>query len=435
MARWPLRDDQAGPEVPADPGRPVLPVTQIVEQDDHLLVISYCGVFRVDKALKDWKPVNTLEIQYPWGRLESTGAYAVVVAVHPPTRAGEPYLLATMADGCVALDGEKATPTAVSGRVAPEGMDDVANSAEGLLLRNRWDLEETEISTVWRFGKDGWKPVDFSPPFEMDPANPEPEWEEGYTFWHFPYVLVGPDGSIITVNQSGASPGTRTVARWAGGKAIRMGREVSERLAHESFITGDGVLWNDSDDRLHRFRDGQWRLAYDHSDRHVGGLDPIGTKGPPWTLLDPKRQSLWRLRYDADGRNTRLVGLKVEEGGVERKVFDAIPWTGDLLLLATDEGLRTFDPAGEILARIGLSEPPAPARKLARDGLGRLWLGGEAGCWLVDIGSRSAESFEPVPWIKEAGVRALGPDPEHPDGIVAVLGDRAVAFLRAGAKP
>ncbi|MDR3620917.1 MAG: hypothetical protein P4L85_16315 [Paludisphaera borealis] len=446
---WPLHEDEAGPEPPPELelSRPVLPVTQIIEQDDDLLVISYSGGFRVDKSLKDWKAVNRLEIPYPWlkGHRNGMGAYAVVEVAHPPARSGEPFVLATIEDGYITLEGAKAVPHAIPGQVDTIGIDDVTNSVEGLLLRDRFDLRETEVSTVWRLGKEGWETVDFSPPFEMAPANPEPNYEEDYTSWHFPYVLVRPDGAIFTVNQSRASPGTRTVARWTDGKAVRMGREVSYNYSTDSFITPDGVLWNDSLGRLLRFQNGKWEVAagkpYDPVSLEPiqgnlytpGRVKPIPTKGPPWILLAPWDQALWRLAYEADGKNTKLARLKLDEGAGDLKILDAIPWTGDLLMLATSAGLRTYDPAKGKLARVDLPEPPKPASKLARDGVDRLWLGGENGLWLSEKGAKEVESLDPVPAIKGTRVDAIGPDPAHADGVVAVLQDRGIVFLRTKA--
>jgi hypothetical protein len=40
-----------------------------------------------------------------------------------------------------------------------------------------------------------------------------------------------------------------------------------------------------------------------------------------------------------------------------------------------------------------------------------------------------------VPLVKGAIVAAIAPDPAHADGVVAVLEDCCVAFVRAKAKP
>jgi ligand-binding sensor domain-containing protein len=268
----------------------------------------------------------------------------------------------------------------------------------------------------------------------MDPANADADFEEDYTFWHYPYVLVAPDGKIFTVNQSGASPGTRTVARWTDGKAVRIGREVSENYSCDSFITGDGALWNSSSAGLLRFENGKWEVATADL-KFTGRLKPILSKGPPWILMAPRGEALWRLDDQGDGKKTTLIKLKLQEGADELKIFDVIPWTDDLLLLATNSGLRGYDSKNGTLAKVDRPEPPKPAAKLTRDGLGRLWLGGENGLWMSEKGAKEVESFDPVPSMKGARVDAIAADPARSDGVIVVLEERGVVFLSAKAKP
>ena len=74
----------------ADPGRPRLPITHVVEEDGGLLVLSYSDVFRVDKGLTVRKKFATLEIQYRLGRPDAVGSYPSVTrrsSADPPRRA------------------------------------------------------------------------------------------------------------------------------------------------------------------------------------------------------------------------------------------------------------------------------------------------------------------------------------------------------------
>jgi hypothetical protein len=106
------------PQQEPDPARPGMPITQIVEESHGLLVFSYDDVFRVDKALKDWKRVAELKVHYRWGRPDAMGSYPAVRTIHPPGRDGEPYLLATIADGFVVMDGQQTTSRAIPGQLA-----------------------------------------------------------------------------------------------------------------------------------------------------------------------------------------------------------------------------------------------------------------------------------------------------------------------------
>ncbi len=74
-------------------------------------------------------------------------------------------------------------------------------------------------------------------------------------------------------------------------------------------------------------------------------------------------------------------------------------------------------------------DPGRKIRRLARDGLGRLWLGGE-GLILVEGGK--VQAMDTLPMLDREEVRALAADPDHRDGIVAAIEDRGVVFVRVG---
>jgi hypothetical protein len=66
-------------------------------------------------------------------------------------------------------------------------------------------------------------------------------------------------------------------------------------------------------------------------------------------------------------------------------------------------------------------------QRLARDGSGRLWLGGD-GLSIVESDGNVVE-LDPLPGAGTRRVNVLVPDPDHPDGIVAAF-DRSVIFAR-----
>ena len=109
----------------------------------------------------------------------------------------------------------------------------------------------------------------------------------------------------------------------------------------------------------------------------------------------------------------------------------AIPWTARRVLISTNVGLRTYDAIAGTISRVDLPYPPKAATVLARDSLGRVWLGGEDGLFLAVAGARSVETFDVIPEFRGAQVLALAPDPAHADGVIASLGARGVAFVRA----
>jgi hypothetical protein len=151
---------------------------------------------------------------------------------------------------------------------------------------------------------------------------------------------------------------------------------------------------------------------------------------------------LWRLGYGAKGDKPQLTSVEIREAGKSLRVDHAIPWSDASLLLATDAGLRVYYPNARKLSRVDLPEPPQPATTLARDGLGRLWMGGgtiwtarksSRGLWLGVPGAKTPEAFDRVPRVGRNEVHAIAPDPQHADGVVLAFGSRGVAFVRAHA--
>jgi hypothetical protein len=418
------------PELGKEPdrGRPCWPITHVIEEPSGLLVLAYSDVFRADKALKSWNKTATLAIRYRWGRPNAVGSYPSVTAVHPPARAGEPYVLATVADGYLLLADGTLTPRSLVHQLGASGVERVANTAEGTLF-----LEGNEAFPAWKLGAKGWHVESITPPFETDPANDALVLEQDSAGWYETRVLVAPDGAIWTVSGTNVSTGTRTTGRRIDRKTVRIGRETSSLSPRSSFITRSGTLWNTSDRNLKRFQDGQWQTVarLPRKARWVE-LDTLRWDGPPWLLLDRRDHTLWRLEHDAGGENPRIDGLEVREDGKALEVHDAIAWSAGTLLLATSAGLRTYLPGTRTLSRSDLAEPAQPASVLVRDGLDRLWLGGTSGLWLVEPGQKAAEPVDQIPGVGRSEVSALALDPDHADGVIAAFGARGVAFLRAG---
>jgi hypothetical protein len=215
---------------------------------------------------------------------------------------------------------------------------------------------------------------------------------------------------------------------------VKIGREVSEMEPASSFITADGTLWNASPGELRRFENGRWkkveRLPWLDSPSR---LIPLNADGPPWLLLG--RLKLWRLGHGAHGSNAQLTPVDIREGEIKYAVSAGMSLDNRSLLLATSGGLRLYDPATETLSKIDLEAPPGIVEACVRDGLGRVWLGGTEGLWMVDAGGKTLIAFDGVPWIRRNPVEALASDPRHKDGVIVALGSRGVVFLRATRTP
>jgi hypothetical protein len=416
-----------------DQTRPYLPITHVIEEKNGLLVFSYSNVFRVDKAFKRWTRAARLTIAYRWGRPDAVGSYPAVQTVHPPLREGEPYLLATVGNGYVALDGSRSIPHGIPGQLAASDVSELAKTSEGMLFFPGDDQLPT-----WKLDDTGWRIAELAPPFESAGAGDRAAIEKLDGGWTETRVIVAPDRSLYTVSGTSITLGTRMTAHRVNGKTIRLGSEFSWLSPSYSFMTGDGTLWNACADEVRRFSNGGWELVQQlpKGQRPSGHLKTLNADGPPWLLHDSFPPALWRLDHGKKGENPKLTRLALEEAGKPVEIVDAIPWSGGELLLATRTGLRTFTPSSRMLSRTNLPEPPQPAETLGRDGLGRLWMATARKLYLLSkIGDKTLEAFGRVPWISQSEVYAIAPDPQHADGVILALGPRGVAFLRASQSP
>ncbi|WP_165068836.1 hypothetical protein [Paludisphaera rhizosphaerae] len=425
-----LHPPPADPRQPADPNDPKMPITHIVEEDDGLLVLSYSDVFRVDRGLKNWKRVAELKLRYRGGHPYAMGLYPAVRTIDPPVRHGEPYVLATVGNGVVLLDDEKATPHKLLGQLGSSWISRIENTTEGTLF-----LESDDRLPAWKLGENGWAVADLAPPFAADPASP---YEASQGRWSETHTLVTANGAIYTISGTSGT-GTRTTARRANGRSERIGRETSWLFPGNSFVTRDGTLWN-AFSGLTRFEQGRWQpvgRTGEGESEAFPTLRAIDLKGPPWFLVDASGEGgdLWRLVPGPRREDVRLTRQAIGLGPTTPQVYDALPLSGGSLLLATDVGLRNYKPASGEISPSVFPGPSAPVIAIARDGLGRLWLGNDRGLWLSEAGAKAAETFETVPWVGRGEILDLAPDPQHPDGVIAALGSRGVAFLRAFAKP
>ncbi|WP_422927284.1 hypothetical protein [Singulisphaera sp. PoT] len=422
-----------------DESRAWLPVNFIVDEGDSLLVVSYSDIYRVDRALKDWKKVASLDISYRWGRPDAMGSYAAVVGLHAPRHRGEPLVLTTTLDGLLRLDGDKMTRHAAPPPLGASDVSLVLGTPDGVFAMEDKDEPDDEGPgsygvNPWRLGPDGWRQISAEPPFEVDPAD-EAAKANPVDSWHGCIVRVAANGSVYSVAGTVDIPGTRTTSRIVGDGVERIGREVSHLYPLSTFATPDGTLWNAFDGALKRFDDGRWKA--------VAPLDPAGVPmrlraldvgGPPWFLLSRVKGRLWSLDPGANGKGASLKEFSIQEGNNPIRIFAAAPWKDGTLILATPAGLRTYVLADGTLGRPALPVE-APITSLARDGLGRLWLGGEQGLFILEPDARSLASLASVPYLGRGGIKSLARDPAHPDGILAALGPRGVAFIRAVRKP
>ena len=178
--------------------------------------------------------------------------------------------------------------------------------------------------------------------------------------------------------------------------------------------------------RLQR-RENHWRAL-------AGGC-AITVGKPPWILLDKQKKTLVRLHPDPRSGQRPIEPIPVRDDEHVLQVHDAISWTGGALLLATDQGMKAFDIATGKIAPANLPAIERQVSRLCRDGLGRLWMGGD-GLLMIDPDGKTVHSFDTVPMLGRSAIAALAADPAHPDGVAAaVLEQRGLIFVQARSSP
>jgi hypothetical protein len=335
-------------------------------------------------------------------------------------------LIATRLDGYVRVRSGKQEELALAGQLGARSVDRIANTRAGQLF-----IDEYLDDSAWRLEAGAWKEASFAPPFV--PHLLEPVTVPPTTSWYKTKLLIGASGEVSTVNQSAMSPGTVTTAAWRDGRAVVLGRQMTDLYVHGTFVTPDDGVWNLNFGEIRRFANGWWIPVGKYPAAPPGApgiqtgtsLRPVSL-GPPWIVLAPASGQLLALTPASGPTGARLELREIKDSaGNARKVSDAIPWAPGQLLLATDRGLAVYAPASGRLTAAAIPAPPRPVTRLCVDRKNRLWLGGD-GLWFVD-GKDGLRSLDALPMIAGSQVEAIADD--GPDGVVVSLGERGVVRL------
>ncbi len=261
-------------------------------------------------------------------------------------------------------------------------------------------------------------------------------------------IVEEPDGNLLVFAYDEVYRVDPKFARWTKIHQLRIGYRAGRpdavgdypsltavhRLDGDRLLCStavDGLVLIDGDRETHATLPGQLGVErVSRIEATVAGtlVAGQGDESPLWRFA----AGAWReVDFDPgrEGQPPTLAPVPLAAGGRAVRVRATLPWGDGDLLLATDEGLRRFDRRAGTLGPAPVPEPGRDVERLARDGLGRLWLAG-AGLWMLAPGAAAPESLGPVPMIGQGGCGALAADPDRPDGIIAGLGDRGVVFLR-----
>jgi hypothetical protein len=468
---FPVNDPRFGP------GKPDSPIERIVEEakPGSLLAFSEDGtIYRTGATLERFVPIQELDLRSAEFQPEVGDSYSNLRAVHVRE---DGLVCATARDGYVfvafgAEDAKKIVPD----QLEAHSIRKIEVTSEGTFYNN-WMGE-----SPWQYREGRW--------------TQEPVRLPGDRFRENPSMVIGPSGAIFAIDGEvtlrwhkgkvetvGAGVPTEPVVPFVTSDgslwAVAGGREEEAPNRFPRF----GQQWwerNRGPGQLLRLVSGKWAKVADlpgaigpdwsfwsefldngemiFGDRqevrktrrtdgagfphplpakgkyHLGEeLRVVNQTGPRWLIHDRDEEQLFGLDSDADLPSPRFAPIPIEEGPLPLKVYDAISWSREDVLIATRKGLKLCEIVTGKHRPAPLPSPGRSVKRLARDGFGRLWLCGE-GLWMVDTEGR-LHDLASVPMVGHSAVSALAADPEHKDGAIVSLGVRGVALLRVESKP
>jgi hypothetical protein len=455
---------------PADPNEPNGPLVWMLEEarPGSFLALSEGETLqRSDKDFKRWEKVRDLgdDIRFRETLTEFGDFEPPVRTVHD--RGGK-LLVATASDGYVRIDEEGVKKDLILNQLEANKIDQIDLTPVGPLF---W---ERGVETPWQIRDGSWTHEPLRLPIEGVLDDPEmflgPDgsiyvitskqirrWHEGKveTVTNDVVSIPGslfalPDGTLwavrpgievmqpdlilvprIGLNEPKYEPGS--LSRLVGEKWEKAA-DLPGLIAPQSMVTeylDQGEMMAGSEPEVRKTRKGNgdgypFPPNPRNPDTIGGNLHVINSVGPHWVVHDRDTQQLFS--FDLARAAPGFVLLRVEEAGLPLKVYDAIGWSREEVLIATRKGLKLCEVATGKIRPAPLPAPDRPVKRLARDGLKRLWLGGE-GLWMVDAENRLHDLAE-VPMVGRSEVSALAIDPKRRDGVIVALGSRGVAFLQ-----
>ena len=410
------------------PGASIL---QLLELDGSLVAFTYKEAFRVDTGFGAWHRLFAAQAR-PWPHLSTPQVlWPNLRRVHP-VGPGK-FLLATERAGYLLLQGAQETPLTVSHQLGLERVQSIVPAGpEVLFYAAPWE-------PPWRRTSLGFEQLDLRPP-----APGTSNGSDSPRGWTSSAVVPGRAGELVSFTREGGSRSrTLLMARWRGSRPSNVTELTSEVSSEVLFFTPDGELWN-AGGGLFRLVGNRWekgRLETDpRSRRGVLHARALETRGPAYWIHDSVGRRLYllsretRLGDGATPTEAKMAVVDLREGGVRLEVLAAEPWA-DWLLLATPAGLRILSVGDDVTVMLSPAPFSLPAAatitRLARDGRGRLWLGGR-GLWILPrTGALPMSLDESLP-LRDAVVGALGRNPSDSNQMVVAFQGRGVMAISLG---
>jgi hypothetical protein len=383
----------------------VLPTTHIIytSESGKLLVICYPHMFEVDARLHEWNHLLRFRLSEGSDTHGEFRTYPPLGGLVPITENPRSFIATSVRDGLVLVTKGTVACHRIPHQLTEWEVNRIIPAKGGTVL---------DGLHAWRASYDKWYEVTIRPPIGLDPGD---TWSSDH------HLLLDDKNNIVSVFRTLRQRGPTAVTRYAGDKGeVLFFGAGSVVLPSDVFCTPDGKFWNAASDRL-LFLDGaKWRRVLRMNLTEFISPRVIGARRP-WVLL-----AGGKMYYFDDGSKTGSISLRKAEFSKDiDEVHDAIQIGDGLVLLATDTGLYSLDKSTGRLSRPSYGVGKG-IKSMCKDGLGRIWLGGEE-LWMIGDDSRVHRIDASIPL--EMPIELLGPDSMNKEAVFLSLGNRGVLHL------
>jgi hypothetical protein len=409
-------------EDPETAGRPVFPITRILETgENRRVVFSYGSVFISDATFQEWEHVADLDIRYKPGRPNAVGSFPSVVQVQLLQADPLHLLIATRLDGFLELNSGSVTHRPLPGQLEADHVTWIGPGGGMLIAVDTQRFLGRQVPWVYEAGS--WKALELEPPFE-------PEYSE----WRLDEFLTLADGTFLALYGTYASPGPHLTLHWQDGKSIVLDHRKSVPgggilRGLQPFQTADRTVWGVEGRTLRRLdeEDGWIAVGDVPVDATGAKLRPIASLDEASLLLDMDEEGgrLWLLTSTENATKAVLAPI----GPEKLEVYDALALDHEQIMLATSQGVQVLDPETKELRPSEFSIPQFAVRFLARDSAGGVWMAGD-GLWMYQPEAGAAHDLSGLGVLAYGQILAMATVPTDPFGIVLSIEDRGLVFLR-----
>lgn len=391
---------------PRDPRLgPSLPISQIVEAGTGVSIWSGTDIFQANRSLGGWKRLRDPTPSHIDGRRWRRTAY---YPVNDTSTVVDDRVFRPTGTGFLELEDGTASRHPISGEI-PIAPTRLVASATDLIVGGTGQGFEFRVEPGWGTAEGRW----------LEPATTPSVATHG---WCDSGFFAAPDGTIRVAAKWGPTSKPRSCTGGDGilitgaiqGGAFReISREQSKLDVRAMGLLPDGRLVGMDQDRSPLIHDnGAFRPAPEGPWRAAFGADLGARRGGRLVLST----GLCELVMEHGVPRLSLFPTYID--GLAPEIFDGLRLSEDVVLLATDRGLCSYDLNAKSCSRFEPIGMQGIIERFVRDDAGRIWMGGH-GLYLLTALNRAVAVHPFLPFFEDATVTDL-----------AVTGGRLAVALR-----